>query len=100
MLTQANVRLGASWQGFDVTLDVFNLFDQRTLTNLDEVYTDGAVRPIEGGTPEDLVFLKHAVVDGSGVTVEQRPASRRHTYQVPSAFQSPISAVLGIRRVF
>jgi hypothetical protein len=100
MQTQANVRLGASWGGFDITLDVFNLFDRRTLTNLDEVYSDGVIRPIEGGTPEDLVFLKHEVVDDNGITVEQRPATRRHTYQLPSAFQSPISAVLGIRREF
>ena len=100
MLTQANLRLGASWRGFDLTLDVFNLFDQRTVTNLDEIYTDGAVRPIDGGTPEDLVFLKHEVVDAAGVTVEQRPARRRPSYQLPAVFQTPISAVLGIRRVF
>lgn len=100
MLTQANMRLGASWRGFDLTLDVFNVFDQRTVTNLDEVYADGAIRPIAGGTPEDLVFLKHAVVDDAGVTLEQRPARRRPTYQLPAAFQSPISAVLGIHRAF
>ncbi|MEJ7604431.1 MAG: TonB-dependent receptor, partial [Kofleriaceae bacterium] len=100
MQTQANVRLGASWRGFDLTLDVFNVFDDRTATNLDEVYSDGALRPIVGGAAEDLVFLKHEVVETNGATIEQRPASRRTTYQLPSAFQSPIAAVLGIHRAF
>jgi hypothetical protein len=91
MLSQANVRVAARWQGFDLTLDVFNAFDRGQATSTDEVYTDAFVRPIEGGTYQDLVFLKN--VDGQDV-------GRRTAFGLPVAFQSPVSAVLGIHRAF
>lgn len=91
LLTQTNVRLGATWHGFEVTLDVFNVFDRDDGTGIDELYTESFVRPIVGGTYEDLVFLK---------TTGERPAARRSGYGMPFAFQSPLSAMLGIRRAF
>jgi hypothetical protein len=90
-IAQANLRLAARWRGVDVTLDVFNLFDQRTPTNLDEVYTSDAVRPIEGGTASDLVFLR----SDSGT-----PAIRRTAFQLPIAYQSPLSVTLGVHKAF
>jgi len=90
-IAQANLRLAARWREVDVTLDVFNLFDQRTPTNLDEVYTSDAVRPIEGGTASDLVFLR----SDSGT-----PAIRRTAFQLPIAYQSPLSVTLGVHKAF
>ncbi len=91
LLTQANVRVGASWRGFDLTLDVFNVFDRDEGTGIDELYTESFVRPIVGGTYEDLVFLK---------TTSEQPAVRRSGYGMPFGFQAPLSAMLGIRRAF
>jgi hypothetical protein len=91
VVSQANVRLAARWRGVDITLDVFNLFDRRDVTNLDEVYTSDAVRPIEGGSASDLVFLK---------TDAGRAATRRTAFQLPVAYQSPLSVSLGIHKAF
>jgi len=91
LVTQANVRLSARWRELEVTLDVFNAFNRREATSIDEVYAAGAVRPIAGGSPEDLVWLKRD--DGLEST-------RRTTYAHPTAFQSPLSVVLGIHQRF
>ena len=88
---QANFRLGASFHGADITLDVFNVFDRRDATNTDRIYAGGAIHPIDGGTYEDLVFLK---------TDSGAAATRRTAYDVGTAFQPPVSVVLGIRRAF
>lgn len=90
-IAQANVRLAARWLGFDVVLDVFNVFDRQTATNLDEIYAGLTVRPISGGTEADLVFLK---TESGGAPV------RRSGYRLPFAFQSPIAGTLGIHRAF
>jgi hypothetical protein len=91
-ISQANVRVSARWHGFDLALDVFNVFDRETATSFDETYAGpAAIRPINGGTEADLVFLR--AEDGS------RP-TRRSSFRLPSAFQSPIAATLGIHRAF
>lgn len=90
-ISQANVRLLARWRGFDLTLDVFNVFDRQTATNLDEIYAGSTVRPIRGGTEADLVFLK---TETGGDPV------RRSGYRLPFAFQAPIAGTLGIHRAF
>jgi len=91
MLSQTNVRVAATWRGVDVVLDVFNLFDHRDPTNLDEVYAGGSIQPIVNGTPSDLVFLR---------TETGNPAVRNTGFQVPLAYQAPLSAVLGVRTRF
>jgi hypothetical protein len=83
------LRLAARWHGFELTLDLLDVFARRDATNLDEIYTEDTVRPIVGGTPEDLVFL----TDDRG-----RPAARRTSYNFPTAFQGPFEAVLGVHR--
>jgi len=72
-------------------LDLFNVFNRSEAVATDEVYTRDLVRPIDGGTLSDLVFLKTA--DGSDVV-------RRPGYAVVTVFQSPFSAVLGVQRAF
>jgi hypothetical protein len=91
LMTQANMRLAASWHGVDLVLDVFNVFDRRDPTSLDEVYAGGSIHPIAGGTSSDLVFLR---TEGGSLPV------RNVGYLVPTAFQPPLSAVLGLRSRF
>jgi hypothetical protein len=89
MLSQANVRLAASWRGFDLTLDLINVFDHRDPTNVDTIYAGGTLQPIGGGSYEDLVFLRNEF----GTLV-----NRRTTYDLGTGFQAPFSAVLGVHR--
>jgi len=91
LISQVNVRLAARWRRTDITLDIFNLFDRRTPTNLDEVYTSGDVRPIRGGTQEDLVWAR---------TEGGSPIRRRTAYGLPFAYQSPIAVTLGVHQTF
>ena len=91
MVASTNLRIAATWRGFELGLDVFNAFDRATATSVDEVYIDGEVRPIESGGYDDLPFLKAA--DGS-------TPRRRTAYGLPVNFQSPFSAVLGLHRTF
>lgn len=91
LVTQTNVRITAGWRGFEVYLDVFNLFDHRDATNLDPVYASGSIRPIDGGSAQDLVFLK---------TDSGQAAARRPAYRVGTEFQAPISALLGLHHAF
>jgi hypothetical protein len=98
MLSQANVRLAARVRGFDLTLDVFDAFDRRAVVATSEVYAGQLVRPVIGGTFEDLVFLKN---EGCGeLDCRAAPAQRRTAYGLPIQFQSPRSFVLGVRRTF
>ncbi|HEY0191943.1 MAG TPA: hypothetical protein VGC42_12575 [Kofleriaceae bacterium] len=91
LVSQANLRLAASLAGFELRLDVFNLFDQRTVLFTDEVYTDDAVLPIRGGSATDLVQLKNE--SGNAIT-------RRTSYGLPLSYQAPISATLGLHKAF
>jgi outer membrane receptor protein involved in Fe transport len=91
VIARADLRLAARWQGFTMTLDVVNVFDRREVTNLDELYTTDSVRPIVGGTAEDLVLLKN----DTGA-----PATRRTAFQLPTSFQPPLSVSLGIHKAF
>ncbi|MGE0549460.1 MAG: hypothetical protein AB7O24_05670 [Kofleriaceae bacterium] len=92
LLGQANLRLHARWRRIELTLDVFNAFDRSEATNVDEVYAGPAeLRPIEGGTPQDLVFLK---------TVTGGEARRSTSYGLGTAFQAPVSVVVGAHYSF
>jgi hypothetical protein len=91
VISQANLRLAATWRGLTATLDIFNVFDRRDVTSEDEVYTEDTVRPISGGSASDLVFLKNDA---------GRPAQRRAGYRLPTAFQDPLSASLGVHKAF
>ena len=91
VIAQANVRLAARWRATTVTLDVFNVFDRRAVTQVDELYSDDPVRPIAGGAPADLASLQ---------TVTGQDAIRRTAFQRPTAFQAPLSITLGVHRTF
>jgi hypothetical protein len=91
MISQVNLRLATRWHGIAFTLDVFNLFDRRDATNLDQVYTQDAVMPVSGGSASDLIWLRN--VNGD-------VATRSRTYGLATAFQAPVSATLGARLLF
>ncbi|HET7505119.1 MAG TPA: hypothetical protein VFK02_29070 [Kofleriaceae bacterium] len=91
VLARTDLRLAARWRGVTATLDLENLFDRREPTNLDEVYTADDVRPVEGGSYADLVFLK---------TTAGTPATRRTGFQLPTAFQDPLAITLGVHYAF
>ncbi|HEX3757684.1 MAG TPA: TonB-dependent receptor [Kofleriaceae bacterium] len=91
VVSQANLRLAARWSGVDFTLDVINLFDRRTVTDVDEIYTNDSVRPVIGGSASDLVFLQ---------TVDGTPAHRLTSFQLPTAYQPPLSVTLGVHKAF
>jgi len=91
VITQTNLRLAARRGRLGATLDIINLFDRRTVTNLDEIYTDDTVRPIAGGRVGDLVFLR----DDTGA-----PAQRRTAFQLPNAYQAPLSVTFGVHAAF
>lgn len=91
VIAQADVRLAARWRGVTATLDIVNLFDRRDPTALDESYTSDAVRPIAGGSYEDLVYLK---------TATGQPARRQAAFQLPTAFQPPLAISLGVHKAF
>jgi hypothetical protein len=91
MISQADVRLGATWGGFDITLDLLNVFDRHTETSVSSLYASGAIQAIDGGTGADLVFLK----DDAG-----KVPARRTTFDLATAYQPPFSAVLGVHRAF
>lgn len=92
-VTQVNLRLAARWRGFDLALDLVNVFDRDAATSLDESYagSGGSIAPIVGGSREDLVFLK----DLAG-----GPALRDARFGLPAVFQTPIAGTLGLRRAF
>lgn len=91
VIGQANLRLAARWRGVLVTLDLENVFDRQDLTNLDEVFTSDTVRPVSGGSYEDLVFLKNDA---------GKPATRRTAFQLPTAYQPPLTVSLGVHKAF
>ncbi len=93
MTSQANLRLLARWHGTEVTLDLFNVFDHRDPTTVDEVYAgnEQEIRPISGGTAEDLIWLR---------TQDGQIPVREPSFRLPTAFQSPFVAMLGARRSF
>ena len=91
VLSQANVRLAATWQGLDITLDLFNVFNHHTATNIEDEYTGGAIHPIDHGSLTDLPFLK---------TEAGAEARRNPNVGVGTSFQAPFSAFLGLHRAF
>jgi hypothetical protein len=91
LISQANIRIGTTWRGLDITLDLLNVFDRRAALDTDEVFARGTIHPITGGSEADLVFLKNDTGE---------PAMRRQGYQLGTSFQAPFEAVLGAHKAF
>lgn len=87
-ITTANLHLGARRGRLTATLDVYNLFDRRGVTAIDDRYASDA-RPVSGGDLGDLIWLK----DGS---TEDAPAGTNPGYGLPTRYQTPIAVFLGV----
>ena len=76
-------------------LDIFNLFNQRTVLTQDQLYTADYVSSISGGTRADLNNL--IATDGNNNPV---PARKSPNFLMPTSYQAPIAGRLGLRVFF
>jgi hypothetical protein len=76
---------------FEVSLDVFNLTDNRGVLSTDQDYTFDRVQPIVNGTVASLPNLKNT----SGAPVAQNPG-----FGQPTSYQLPLSLRLGAKLAF
>ena len=79
----------------EVFVDIFNLFDQRTVLTQDQMYTADVVTPLSGGSRADLKNLTTADANGSLAPVTKNP-----NFLLPTSYQAPISGRLGVRVFF
>jgi outer membrane receptor protein involved in Fe transport len=81
-----------------LSLDVFNLFNFQGVTAVDQIYTNVAVLPIEGGkangelTPEQIT----RAADGKPLA----EADRNLNYKNPTQYQAPRQIRLGLKYTF
>jgi hypothetical protein len=85
-----NRKLSARF-GFEAYLDIFNVFNQQAVKDVDDNYTFSVVGPVQNGTPADLKNLK---TTGNG-TVVVNP-----NYGSPTGYQEPLSLRVGARLSF
>ena len=95
-LWQVNVRVATTYRlggpyAATLSLDIFNLTNNRAATEVDENYTFDLVNPIVGGSIRDLRNLK---------TVDGAPAMVNGSYGKPTAYQLPLSGRLGVKLSF
>jgi len=76
-------------------VDIFNLFNQRTVLTQDQLYTSDYVTPIAGGSKADLKNLTAADANGNLV-----PAIKNPNFLMPTSYQAPIAGRLGVRVMF
>jgi hypothetical protein len=94
--TQLNLHLGFARQltkslHAELTADIFNLFNEQGVTNVDTVYTTATVNAVSGGTANDLRNLR----DINGAPVLLNP-----NFGQPTGYQAPLSARIGARLSF
>lgn len=95
-VTQFDLHLGydhliTKSERLGVSFDVVNLFNQREVINVDDIYTPSTVGGISGGRATDLTHLKAS--DGSPVVFNSN-------YGQATAFQAPLYFRLGARFTF
>jgi hypothetical protein len=96
MLTQFDAHIGYDHQlsnqvKVSVFMDVINLFNQQTVTNVDDEYTFSFVDPIVNGKVEDLSKLR--ATDGTKPILNSN-------YAQPTAYQAPLFLRFGGRLSF
>jgi hypothetical protein len=87
MQTVVNIKAATQVSGMQLSLEVFNLFDRRSVVTTDEIYTRSSVLPIDGGRRSDLLFLR----------TENGDVIRKESgYGLATSFQSPVFVLLGL----
>jgi hypothetical protein len=80
-----------------LSLDVFNLFNFQGVSAVDQIYTNQAVLPIEGGKANgELTPDQVTKVDGTKLT----EADRNLNYKNPTQYQAPRQIRLGLKYTF
>jgi hypothetical protein len=74
-----------------VSIDLFNVTDNRETTSVDENYTFSSVAPIVNGKVSDLQYLK---------TTDGTPLAKNTNFLNATAYQVPFSARLGAKLSF
>ena len=74
------------------SLELFTDIFNQHVASVHDTYTTDPVRPIDGGTEEDLIFLK---ADESG-----EPAGRTYYFGEPASRYQPLAARFGLRVTF
>jgi hypothetical protein len=92
----ANLRAAAQYKltkdyNLGVTLDVFNVTNNRETTAVDQNYTFNSVAPIVNGTVADLQYLR---------TTDGQPVSRNQNFGNATSYQVPLSARVGAKLSF
>jgi hypothetical protein len=82
---------------FELSADVFNVFDRQGTFAVSQTYTLDPINPIVGGSVEDLVFAKAQSLTGAETT---EPVGRFRNFGNPTSRYAPLSARLGARLTF
>ena len=87
---QVNYKLTKDYT-LGVTLDMFNVTDNRETTSVDQNYTFDSIQPIVNGSTKDLAYLKNT----AGAPVALNP-----TFNQATSYQLPFSARIGAKLSF
>jgi hypothetical protein len=77
---------------FEVSWEIFNLFNQRAPLTVDNEYTSNFVAPVQNGRPADILSLRDAFTGNPIVT--------NSNYGQPTSYQAPLSMRFGVRVSF
>jgi len=72
-------------------IDMFNMFNQQTALQTDDVYTYDAAPPIANGTKDDLKFAKN---------ISGAPLAKNPNFGQPTFYQQPFQGRVGLRLTF
>jgi hypothetical protein len=82
-----------------LSLDVFNVFNFQEATRVDQVYTNVAVLPIEGGKANGELTPDQITKASDGVT-KLTEADRNLNYGKPTEYQAPRQIRVGLKYTF
>jgi hypothetical protein len=89
---------------FEVTVDVFNVFNFQAITRVDEVYTNDSVAPIVDGSRADLAGCADPARGACNLTASNgsriEPNSINPNFGNPIAYQDPLTVRFGARLSF
>jgi hypothetical protein len=78
-------------QTLEAYVDLFNIFNQQSVTQTDDVYSFDAVAPIENGTASDLKYAKN---------LNGQPVKLNNNWGHAINYQAPFYTRLGLRLMF